>query len=206
MSPVAYYANPYNDATSSGTTSGTYRVWTYWTTTTATSTTNVVQPQWYEWQNAGTASYKIAVCGRGVYDLPAQETAEQRAERLERQAAERAKWAREARRHKIRAEVAAIRARRLLDEILTADQAEQYERDRYFELAVHDSRTGSVRRFRVSHGRSGNVAEIDESGHVRRRACIHPYGVNEPTEDTLAAQKLLLETNLEEFERVANWS
>lgn len=190
--------------------------WYDWTgVTSASTTTNYitvtnVQPQWYEWNDSGTASRKLYRQTYQSYPKPvdpyANETPEEKAVRLEKLELAREKSKRATRRRRIRGEIAIIRAERLLREVLSEEQEAEYDRSKSFTMRVRDPKRETFRSFRVSHGRSGNIAELNERGGVIRRACIHPYGVNEPAEDTMAAQKLMLETDLEQLERVANWS
>jgi hypothetical protein len=58
--------------------------------------------------------------------------------------------------------------------------------------------------YRLRKGRAGNVDEIDpKTGVVLRTLCAHP-SMDVPDGDTVAAQKLMLETDDEEFFRIAN--
>lgn len=88
------------------------------------------------------------------------------------------------------------RSMRLLRSALSERQREELARG-YFEVCAP-----SGRRYRVySDSASGNVQEHDDRGHLSTY-CAHPVGV--PLGDQLLAQKLMLETDEEEFLRVAN--
>jgi hypothetical protein len=50
----------------------------------------------------------------------------------------------------------------------------------------------------------GNVEELDAKGNPKLKLCVHP--VNVPLADALVTQKLLLETDEQEFRRMANIS
>jgi hypothetical protein len=89
--------------------------------------------------------------------------------------------------------------RKLLVTFLEDDQRASFEKEKYF--IIH-SRDGQ-RRYKVSHGRSGNVKLIDPKGKELASFCIHP-GIACPDEDTMLAQKLMLETDEKAFLRIAN--
>jgi hypothetical protein len=97
------------------------------------------------------------------------------------------------------AKLAKGRARKLLVDFLEDGQRASFEKDRYF--IVH-SRDG-LRRYKVTHKRSGNVKLIDSNGKDLASFCIHPQ-IECPDEDTMLAQKLMLETDEKEFLRIAN--
>lgn len=92
---------------------------------------------------------------------------------------------------------AATRALALLRSCLTPEQVAQME-----DCGNFDVRARSGRLYRLwTHTMAGNVEEIDERDRVALY-CAHPSGV--PTADGLLAQKLMLETDDEEFRRIAN--
>lgn len=167
-------------------------IWTHWTTGTA-NTTAVTSNVWQNWQTTGTSSgtnFVIPTFPR--YD-PVPLTAEQIAEQEERSA----RYARKAHRDNRRHRLAELRAQRLLHELLTDEQAAEYAERRSFHVRVRD------RTFRMNHGMAGNVTEVDEDGKAIAKYCVHLYG-GEPTEDSMVAQLLMLQTDVEEFERRAN--
>jgi hypothetical protein len=97
------------------------------------------------------------------------------------------------------------RATRLLHEHLTAEQLEELSRAGRFHLDVL-SQDGRRRRYRINRGRSRNVQEIDlGNGRIIKTLCAHPAAAV-PDEDTMLAQKLMLETAEAEFLRIANHS
>jgi hypothetical protein len=184
---------------------GTADAFRYWTQQNSSATTSFASGSnvWNEWAT-GTASSSISQqYPQRYYDPYANETDEERIARLERQAVVREQQLRKERRRRIRSDLAVIRAQRLLHSVLSDEQLTEFERTKAFTLTVIDSRTGAERRFRINQGKAGNVTEIDEKGQPLAKYCVHLYG-REPMEDTLVAQKLLLETDVEEFERLAN--
>jgi hypothetical protein len=79
---------------------------------------------------------------------------------------------------------------RLLKEWLSPDQLAQYDAKSYFEV------TGchSGKRYRISHGISMNVHEIDGAGRPRLGWCFAPKG-HLAAGDIMLAQKIALETD-----------
>lgn len=95
------------------------------------------------------------------------------------------------------------RAAQLLQEALSERQRLEMAEKGFFSLTVHDSKTKEQRHYRIRKGRSGNVEQIDANGNRLKGFCIHPIMAC-PDEDTMLAQKLMLETQEDEFLRVAN--
>jgi hypothetical protein len=93
---------------------------------------------------------------------------------------------------------AAARAKALLEENLSAAQRDELAKARYFTVHSHDAQ----REYRITHGRAGNVL-LFKDGRAVKKFCIHP-AIACPDEDTMLAQKLLLETDEKEFLRIAN--
>ena len=87
----------------------------------------------------------------------------------------------------------------LLRQLLTPEQQETLDQKKCFYLH------SGGKKYRIERGRTGNVKLVDERDQVLESYCIHPQ-VNCPDADTMLAQKLLIETDLEKFERVANVS
>lgn len=150
--------------------------WSIWTNDTTNTTTNNENDVWYVWASDGT--------GPTISDPPALS-----AEQIEasRQAVDE--------RHQKREE-AKERAQRLLVACLSEKQREEYERDRAFHVYAGN------RRYRIRTGRAGNVDLIEED-RVRVIYCGHPIE-DVPDEDTMLAQKLLIETDEEAFLEMAN--
>lgn len=177
-------------------------VFTYWTQATSSTNYTPASNVWNEWATGTASSFKI-VTAPYPYDPYKNETDEERVVRLEKQAADAELRRRRERRRRIRSDVAVIRAQRLLHSVLSDEQLAEFERTKAFTLTVIDSRTGAERHFRINEGKAGNVTEIDEEGRAMAKYCAHLYGP-EPMEDTLVAQKLMLETDIASFERIAN--
>jgi hypothetical protein len=92
---------------------------------------------------------------------------------------------------------AEIKADALLHSCLSAEQKEELTKKNHFHLYVGKNK------YRIERGISGNVKLINENDdRPKHQYCIHPVDV--PVGDVMLAQKLLLETNEEEFLRVAN--
>lgn len=209
MTPITWYYWTNGTASTNANANAT---WGYWTASGSTSTSNLVTYNtgaWQHWNEIGTTSSAATMYlpqARAV-DPYANETPEEREARLERWRIEQEKSVRRQRRLHKRQKIAALRARRLLEAALTDEQSEEYERTKAFTMKVRDPRDRTFRTFRVNHGIAGNVTEIDEHGRRMRKFCIHPRGsLGVPTEDVMLAQKLMLETDLESFERIANVS
>ena len=88
------------------------------------------------------------------------------------------------------------RAAALLREWLSPSQWSQYQRDLYFD--VRGSASG--KRYRICHGRSGNVVELDENGAIVATLCFFPEG-ELALGDIMLAQKIALEAD--EFKTLA---
>jgi hypothetical protein len=97
-----------------------------------------------------------------------------------------------------RRDAASARAKRLLKEVLTSEQWEQYLADGSFMVR---SQSGAI--YRLRHGWAGNVQLLDDTGRATDSFCIHPRE-NVPYEDNLIAQMMMLTSQESEFLRVAN--
>lgn len=160
----------------------TDQVWVGWADATA-ATTNVVTNYahgdtfWFAWNEQ------------------VELTAEQKAARRVAEAAHEAR---------LQAELHALvaiksRAEKLLQACLTTEQQGQLHAHGWFEL-----RTPSGRHYRIRRGRAGNVIELDRAtGRPLCSYCCHPIDLV-PDEDTMLAQKLMLEHQEDDFLRLAN--
>jgi hypothetical protein len=177
-------------------------VWTSWVKVHCqiTSATSATSDAWIIW-NAGRRSSVGSNFRQRNVRISDEEYQARRARdeaaRLEREARYRAE--------SLERERAQARARLLLREQLTEEQKAELADKRYFSLAVLDSRTGERRNYRIHQGRAGNVEQVDDQGRRIKRFCIHP-SIACPDEDTMLAQKLLLETREDDFRRIANHS
>ena len=174
----------FNSTTTSVTTCSADIIWTTWNgysgmTSATASVSSGTATVWAEWNNNYYASYSPL--------MPS-------AEELERQKKEREE---QASKLKEREE----KARTLLKEVLSEEQDKQFEEKGFFELVS----VGSGNRYRVEKGRSRNVVLLDKDGKVARRLCFHPREYVHDF-DTMAAQKLMLETDEEVVRKVANYS
>jgi hypothetical protein len=87
---------------------------------------------------------------------------------------------------------------KLLMDNLTTAQREQYDRFGYFDVV--GSKTG--KRYRIYHGVSRNVSELEEDNRLGAGRCFMPRG-NLAAGDCMLAQKVMLENCEEEALRVA---
>ncbi len=91
------------------------------------------------------------------------------------------------------------RGMRLLKQNLTPGQLQQYSRYGYFE--VIGGKTG--KRYRIRHGRSMNIDQLDKNGRRVCGWCFFPEG-NLVTGDVMLAQKLALELYESDALKTAN--
>jgi hypothetical protein len=91
------------------------------------------------------------------------------------------------------------RAMALLKQSLSTAQLEQYEKCSYFD--VKGSHSG--KRYRIHHGRSMNVDQLDKIGRRMRGLCFYPRG-DLAAGDVMLAQKLALELFEAETLKIAN--
>jgi hypothetical protein len=118
-------------------------------------------------------------------------------ERLRLFLSERGRWARALRDRPRRQPVLGFRYREreargleLLKEWLSSEQSAQYDAKRYFEvIGCH-----SGKRYRISHGNSMNIHELDGAGHPCVGWCFVPKGYF-VAGDVMLAQKIALETD-----------
>jgi hypothetical protein len=87
----------------------------------------------------------------------------------------------------------------LLKEWLSPEQFAQYDAKSYFEVTGCDSR----KRYRISHGTSMNIHELDGAGRPRIGLCFAPKGYL-VAGDVMLAQKIALETDERGALAVAN--
>jgi hypothetical protein len=97
-----------------------------------------------------------------------------------------------------RERAAEVRAEALLLELLDDEQQAQWRRQQTVD--VRGCRSGKL--YRLQRRRIGNVIERAGDRAVASYCIHHPASI--PLEDQVAAQKLLLETNEDEFLRIAN--
>jgi hypothetical protein len=201
--------------------------WVSWNTdaygnlygTTSSATTAYIGNTWSNWNTVytGTSGYGITYAGTSTqatfapqwasWNTSYEETAEQEAARLDREAEDRrlaeerraerdAQYAEESRLR----EEAKARSLELLRSLLSDEQWSDYTERGWFE--VRGSRGG---RWRIrNNGQYGNVDLMPEIGQERDVTyCAHPAG-SLPSADAHAAQMLALVTDEEMFVRTAN--
>jgi hypothetical protein len=176
------------------------------------ATTAVADDCYYAWPTTTTNIYATGTYYDGwgqtywptyePYEPPVLTPAEQRRAEVERRCWERA--AAVARRKRGRAHLTAQqKAERILLQHLTPEQRDEYQRLQRFSVIGPD---GHI--YRINRGRSGNVQLIEETeeGVIGvEQFCIHPIEYV-PDEDNMLAQKLLIESDLASFRRIANIS
>lgn len=178
--------NNWINGTTTAVTNPTVAVWTTWTNnTTAATTFGTVGTAWGYWQDASA----VAV------ELSEEEKERRRIAAVERQAREDAAYAAYLE--------ATKRAAALLVEVLDRDQAKEYAERERFHVQVRKPGEAGLRTFRICRGKAGNVRELNDSGQEVARYCVHLFD-GSPDEDTMVAQKLMLETDPEQFIRRAN--
>jgi hypothetical protein len=87
----------------------------------------------------------------------------------------------------------------LLKDTLTRKQKRDLERHNYF--YVRGGKTKNL--YRIKHGRAGNVQLLDHNKKVKEVLCAHPH-IYCPHEDTMLAQKIMIEHMEELFRQTAN--
>lgn len=176
------------DAVVSSSSPNSTNPWVQWVDAVSSSTTNSANPVWDAWCRPTETMLQggVAAAARAV-------SAEERA----RWAAREAELNRVADVERAARKLADAKAEVLLRQLLTPEQQEDLDKKRCFYLH------SGGKKYRIDRGRTGNVKLVDEQDQVVESYCIHP-SVACPDADTMLAQKLLLETDIETFERVAN--
>jgi hypothetical protein len=191
-----YIFNNWCSEMTNSTSDNTWQIWAGSTTSSGTITCSTTNDTWNSWIRIG--SSRIISPERRV--LTAEEIRAEEVARAEAQEALRRRsiaMEAEARVREEKAREAAARAETLLLSILSERQREELHRDKAFVVE------GRHARYRIRRGWSGNVDVIGRDGRIQRRLCAHPV-IHVPNADNMAAQKLMLETNEDEFLRIAN--
>lgn len=184
---TAAYEWPSNASSTTGTGTAQGAVWQIW----AGQTIEHAHTQ----HSMNALSAALAQRASGVNQLQARGRVSP--EELARQAAIRAEYETRIAVETAARKLAEAKAEILLRQLLTPEQKEDLEKKNCFYLHT------AGKRFRIDRGRTGNVKLVDDKNEVVESYCIHP-NIACPDADTMLAQKLLLETDLEKFERVAN--
>jgi hypothetical protein len=190
------------------------KIWTAWnrtytttgwtdagTTNGCSTCTTLIEDPWGAWNRHYISSLRSGRASYGEANAapPAPETPTQVQAREQRRIADRERWI------QIEGEraLARERAQRILQENLTLAQREELAQKGHFTLTLY---AGDERRlYRIRQGRSRNVHQVDDNGRILKTLCAHP-GIDCPDEDTMLAQKLMLESQEQEFLRIANHS
>jgi hypothetical protein len=163
--------------------------WAFQATTTATDTTFTITNVWPAWA----AQQWIVPLQRWVNQQPIEEYEAELEEHRRAAAAVAAE-------RKAEREAAVARAEELLKENLDAQQREDYETLQAFLVKAESGST-----YRIHKGLAGNIDLLSEDGEVLGRYCIH-IGSEYPVPDNLLAQKLWLEHDEQEFQRIGNYT
>lgn len=158
--------------------------WQVWTTSNATTMTGAA---WDYWVTTALGTTNTLTGTYRPDPLTEDQLRQQRAQWEERQARERADR-----------EEAVKRAETLLHGALTRHQRQMLKSRRRFYV-----RSQHGRRYEIERGHHANVYEVDRRGRRLARLCIYTTG-GTPEGDCMLAQKLHLQSNEDEFRRVAH--
>jgi len=208
-------------------TGSTGDIWTIWVSQTqivssATSTSNVII--WRNWVEDSITSGTIRVANNTRIESPSNATSgtvtfgtadiwtgwirtnNPSHEQLQEMRRRQADYTRQAIEAEAERAKARERAEKLLHENLDDKQRAELAEKGYFELDAI-SANGQRRRYRIHRKWSGNIHQIDPSNGQRLKTlCIHPREAT-PVEDSMLAQKLMIEGGMEEeLLRIANHS
>jgi hypothetical protein len=182
-----------------GTTGGSYTVtnfvWSAWNTTSTSNTITFDNAVWNNWvQYPAQTTYQPWTIQPWVDPRTPEQIEAARVDQERRNA----EWREEQERLAAEKAEAAVKARVILEENLSAEQRKQLADNNWFEVITAKGT------YRIRKGWAGNVDRYVD-GKPADRFCIHP--VEEiPHEDNMLAQKLLLEADEEAFLRIANRS
>lgn len=132
----------------------------------------------------------------GMYQSRQLTEEESRHQREELERARTEYWRRE-RERELEQVAARRRAQELLLSQLDAEQRAAFLTRKAFRVVGADGKL-----YEIARGRQHNVFELDAQGRRRTEFCITHADL--PDEDILVAQKLLLETDVARFRRIAN--
>jgi hypothetical protein len=90
------------------------------------------------------------------------------------------------------------KAEELLRENLDDEQRRQFDETQWFFVIGQ-----SGKRYRIRRGWAGNIDELNEGDVIVATYCIHPM-IDVPTEDSMLAQKFMLECEEERLLQIAN--
>jgi len=175
--------------------------WYYWVTSSASTggtcstSTSSNNTAWYAWNNSTGTSTTTAYIDE-ANEVWERWTENQHSAHVQAQQQElaRKRRIREARIRRMKE----LRAKRLLKQHLNEEQRAMLNDKDHFYM-----RAASGQLYRIRNGRSGNVDVMHDESRRQHSLCAHPNDYC-PNYDTMLAQKLMLETNEEEFKRIAN--
>lgn len=170
--------------------------WAGWNATT-TSYGNTAGAVWWNWTGTSATMTTLELY---IESVPIPQLTEEERQR-QREAEERAATERRQRQEaeRLEREAAVARAKELLLAHLNEEQKRELRTERRFTVISADGE----RVYRIKQGRAQNVELIAPDGRVLERYCAHPVEMV-PDEDTMLAQKLMLEADEEAFICVAN--
>lgn len=189
-------AGGWSDTTSSYTTTASSTdVWYVWANdsgTSAGSSTDVIWQDWTSGTSSSITSNITYATPRVSSPPPETEEEKQAREERERQRQERIRVERELEK------IATEKAMNLLLDNLDRQQKEMFEKTKWFFVVGQ-----SGKKYRIRHGWTGNIDELDEKDMVVAEYCIHPES-RVPIADSMLIQKLMLEADEERFKQIAN--
>jgi len=187
---------------------GSNTVWTTWISNSTSSSVEVsiLEGTWQVW--SGSASIGPAnvdssghVVVNGYVNIPPREKTP---EEIQEEEARALKWAAEREAERIRIEdeknkreKAKARAKEFLLQLLDEKQKKDLEELHWFFVV---DRLG--RRWKIETTATGNLVQIDDNDKAIRRLCVVFKDNGPPVYDLMAAEKLTLETDPEEIDRV----
>jgi len=188
----SWNANICNNDAVTYTTVGSSNIWVVWndnvthgTTISSYSTQSIVT--WQNWNE--TEQQAVAAT---IHRVQAAHAIQQRLDAVH--------WRKTAAKQRL----ARIKAERLLRDFLTQEQKNDLTKYGFFKLYVKKGEETKV--YRIRRGQHRNVDLMEELGGKlvpRKSLCLHP-SMAVPDADAMLVQKLMLETNEDEFLRIAN--
>lgn len=194
----AYYSNSGSTAANTvwiewnGTAATNDGAWHYWTSG-SSATTSVSNTIWLEW-NAATGESRQIHPNPTAWQKPAPPTAEQ----LEAEKQRRLDLEKRLAEETAKRIAAEKRAEELLLSQLSKEQRKEYREKKSFKVVGKDGH-----RYDIGPRWSGHVERLNDKGKPVERFCIHPR-VQVPVADNQLLAKLMLETDPDQFRKVAN--
>lgn len=169
--------------------------WYVWNGATSSSTS--FSEVWRVWHSTNTATWDVpATAPRLCRETNRRLTADEIRETEVREHTRHVEMQKRSAEREIVLQEAQRKAWSLLKSNLSPEQTLELDSKEHFHLHV------AGERYRIQKGSHGNVQLLNPDGTVKRQFCIQPADV--PVGDIMLAQKLLLESNVREFYRIAN--